>query len=170
MKMQLFLACLFTACLFTTGKIAAQISGPPQTQSLHIEADGVRSNRYGNFDLDGSPFLTDGWISGTATSDKGQNYSLILKYDVIKDQPVFADRDSGIMMFVVPIIRFTLNNDVYQNGYPAADEWTKATYYKTLGNGKSKLLKHFYKKKMETRDIGGLTGYKYEDNTACYLF
>ncbi|WP_342645364.1 hypothetical protein [Mucilaginibacter sp. CSA2-8R] len=171
MKQRLFSGSLLMTCLLVSMMSVAQTVGTPQpTQSMRLEVDGVRTNRYGNIEVDGSPFLTDNWTPGMAINDKGAEYPLLLKYDIVKDQPIFAGKDSDMMEFTVPINRFALKQDTYQNGYPAVDEWSKASYYKNIGSGKSKLLKHYYKKRIEVRDIGGLTGYKYEDNTAFYLF
>ncbi len=171
MKQRLFSVSLLMACLLISMISVAQMVATPQpTQLMRLEVDGVRTNRYGNIEVDGSPFLTDNWTSGIAATDKGAEYALPLKYDIVKDQPIFAGKDSGMMEFTALITRFTLNQDIYQNGYPVIDDWSKATYYKNIGSGKSKLLKHYYKKRIEVRDIGGLTGYKYEDNTALYLF
>ncbi|WP_345948136.1 hypothetical protein ABDD95_14895 [Mucilaginibacter sp. PAMB04274] len=170
MKKSLLLSILFIAGLLQLQTAKAQIqSMPAPSQLMSIEVDGVRTRRYGNIEVDGSPFLNDNWSNGTATTNKGENYQANLKYDVILDQPVFAGKDSSIMLFTAPIARFTLNNETYQNGFPAVDTWTPLTFYKTLGTGKTKFLKHYYKKKMEVRDIGGISGLKYEDNIACYL-
>ncbi|MDT3401624.1 hypothetical protein [Mucilaginibacter terrae] len=164
-------AVISVGCLLMFDISKAQIQSiPTPTQLMSIEVDGVRTRKYGNVDVDGSPFLTDGWANGIATTDKGENFEGSLRYDIVTDQLVFAGKDSVMMLFNAPIVRFTLSDDTYQNGFPAVEDWKDKTYYKTLGAGKSKILKHFYKKKIEVRDIGGISNYKYEDNVACYLF
>jgi hypothetical protein len=169
MKKFIMGAAFFAASFLQIRSVQAQ-AVPAPTQSMYIEVDGVRSNRYGALETDGSPFFNDNWINGIATSDKGENYQLNLKYDVLRDQPIFADKDGGTMLFTETITRFTLGEDVFQNGFPAADQWKKTAFYKTLGTGKNKVLKHYYKKRIEVRDVGGITGYKLEDNMDCFLF
>lgn len=153
------------AILLTVGieKAAAQ------TQLMYMEVDGVRASRYGNLEVEGSPFLKDDWESGTATNDKGQVYQLKLKYDIAADQVIFADKDDGPMLFTVPIVRFNLKDAAYASGFPAIDDWNTATYYEVLGTGNTKILRHFFKRKLPVRDMSGISGYKYEDNDMYYL-
>lgn len=166
MKKYIFVGAMCFSTFIAVQKVKAQA----QTNLMSIEVDGVRAKDYNTAEIEGSPFLNEEWIAGTATNNTtGETYNVSLKYDIAIDKLIFRGKDDGAMNFTVPISSFKLGDDSYSNGFPAVDDWNATTYYKVMGAGKNKLLRHFYKKKQTVRDIGGLLSYKYEDIDIYYL-
>lgn len=163
MKKYIFIGAFCASIAIANQKASAQ------TDLMRIEVDGVRATSYGTDNVEGSPFLKEEWTPGTATSKNGESYQVNLKYDIVKDNIIFEGKDEGPMIFSTPISRFTLNGSTYANGFPSVDTWNDATYYEVMGAGKTKLLRHFFKRKQAVRDIGGISGYKYEDDDVYYL-
>ncbi|MGZ3754248.1 MAG: hypothetical protein ACXVJE_03460 [Mucilaginibacter sp.] len=107
-------------------------------------------------DIDGSPYLYDGWAQGEAVLSDGKAYkNLLLKYDQINGMVIFkyALTDSA-MAFEVPAVEFKFtyitNNKIHTahfiNGFAPVGDATPGTYYQILCAGKTRLLKREVKK------------------------
>jgi hypothetical protein len=107
-------------------------------------------------DVEGSPYLAANWLPGTVAFANGKTIAARLKYDVVKDEPIFqSPRDSMALAFVSPVksFRFDIGSIdesslaplIFSNGYPAIDEQSENSFYQVIADGKAKLLKRYKK-------------------------
>lgn len=107
-------------------------------------------------DVEGSPYLAERWLPGTVSLSSGKTITAKLKYDVVSDELIFqSQRDSMALAFVTPVksFRFDINTIgessltplIFNNGYPAIDEQSEASFYQVIADGKVKLLKRYKK-------------------------
>ena len=112
-------------------------------------------------EIEGNPYLIPDWVIGSVVLGNGKTGTLKLRYNIAKDELSFENpKDTSSLNFVDAVKSFTLNPFkidesnllplVFDSGFPAIDNQTTATYYQVIGDGKTKLLKH-YKKKVEVQ-------------------
>jgi hypothetical protein len=139
--------------------------------SISIDGGGHSTGFNLNTSIDGSPFLSEEWADGVATDNTGATYNARFKYDVYKDQLIFAGDNDAPMLITIPIATFTLKDRLYANGFPAYDKLTHNSYYQLLNKGKVELLKRNFKKVLEVTDnTNSVVGHRYEDNTSYFLY
>jgi len=116
-------------------------------------------------DMEGTPYLYDGWIPGSAKLSDGKTYNnVLLKYDEIQDMPIFkyAEQDSALKFALQPV-EFTLNfvgkPGHFVNGFKPADDADMTSFYLVLSDGNLKLLKRTVKR------INKRSGYSSTDAT-----
>jgi hypothetical protein len=161
--MKNFVRSFLTIALFATFSAKAQ--------NYYSDIQGVALKESKADDAEGSPYLSDNWGTGSATIAKGTYDNMKLKYDLKNDVPVFASKDNVAMRFAVPVKRFTINNMVFANGFPAIGAQMKDSYYEVLSDGKTKLLKHRAKHIEETKTYGSATASReYVAIEAYYVF
>jgi hypothetical protein len=134
--------------------------------SLNYVSDGqsklAGATHYG--DLEGSPYLYDGWGTGEARLADGKAYkNLFLQYDEIQGTVSFkyALTDTALA-FAVPAAEFAFsyiaNNKVnivrFLNGFEPIGDANKSTYYQVLAIGKIQLLKRTIKKITKQQEYG----------------
>ncbi|UOE49760.1 hypothetical protein MTO98_01570 [Mucilaginibacter sp. SMC90] len=130
----------------------------------------------------GSALLTDNWLNGTVNFANGKTANAILNYNIYGDELLFkSPQDSSIQAFVDPIKSFSLKDasieacditDVsFSSGFPAVDEQTAKTFYLVVGEGKTKLLKCYKKKVIESKDFSSqITTKTFTTTNSYYLF
>lgn len=151
--------------------IALLITASARAQSYYSDIQGKALKEARADDAEGSPYLLDGWATGSATISKGTYDNMKLKYDLKNDAPVFASKDNAPMNFAEPVKRFTINNRTFANGFPAIGAQMKDSYYEVLSDGKTKLLKHLAKHIEETKTYGAATANReYVATEAYYVF
>jgi hypothetical protein len=122
----------------------------------------VKSGHYS--DIEGSPYLYDGWGAGEARLADGKAYkNLFLQYDEIQGTVSFkyALTDSA-QAFAVPATEFAFsyitNGKVnivhFLNGFESIGDANKSTYYQVLAMGKTQLLKRTVKKISKQQEYG----------------
>jgi hypothetical protein len=167
MKRQ-FLA-LLAAVLLVVGyqKASAQSVYYIDSQGKAIrDADNELDN------IKGTPFMYEQWVFGTFVNAEGTLFKNIkLKYNVYNDQLIFAGSKGEMMAFDKPVKQFTLNETLFANGFPAIDAFGSDTYYQVLGEGSTKLLKHYSKHVEKNSTYGSaMASMRFADNEAWYLF
>ncbi len=138
-----------TSCL----KAHAQLGyDPPLTDQFGRPITATKYNI-----VDGTPFLADRWINGKAVADNGKVYAdLKLKYNTYDGvlSFIYLNTDEPLK-FEEPIKSFTLFTSpqmVFVNGYPKIDRQTINSYYQLLSDGKTQLLKSYFKNIKENRN------------------
>lgn len=120
-------------------------------------------------DVEGNPYLTEQWLKGSVTLVSGESYNnLMLKYDLVKNEPLFQNSNGEVMTFVNPVRQFTLtgaaNSEksdlLFRNGFKAADGGTAETFYQVLSEGETPLLKKVVKVVDETKAFNSATAVK----------
>jgi hypothetical protein len=120
-------------------------------------------------DVEGNPYLTDDWLQGTVTLASGESYKDVpLKYDLVRNEPLFRNSKGEAMSFVSPVRKFTLINLPgseksvihFRNGYKPADGGTAETFYQVLADGETPLLKKIFKVVTETKPFNSATTIK----------
>jgi hypothetical protein len=131
-------------------------------------------------DMEGSPYLYDGWAKGVALLSDGKAYKgLYLKYNEIEGTVIFkyALTDSA-MMFAIPAVEFIfsyITNDQehtahFLSGFKPVNDGNGNTFYQVLDNGKTKLLKKTVKKIVQNKEFNSsTTTRKVDENTSYYL-
>jgi len=131
-------------------------------------------------DMEGSPYLYDGWAPGEAVLSDGKAYkNLYLKYDEVQGTVIFkyAMTDSA-MAFVNPAVefRFTyitdnkIHNAHFLNGFDPIGDASVATFYQVLANGNTKLLKSTVKKVLKVTEFNSsAVNRRVDENTFYYL-
>jgi len=115
-------------------------------------------------DIEGSPYMYDGWAAGEARLADGKAYkNLYLQYDEIRGAVSFkyALTDSALA-FAVPAVEFAFsyieNNKTHNvhflNGFQPVGNADKTTYYQVLATGKTQLLKRPVKKITKHQEYG----------------
>ena len=169
---------LICCAAFTTAR--AQDAFSMSTQYFQDGVPKAATNQLTYEDVDGTPYLYDGWAQGEVRLSDGKAYKgLFLKYDEVADLLIFkyAITDSA-MAFAVPAVefRFTyiakdkIHTVHFLNGFePAGDAGTKA-FYQILSNGKTKLLKRTEKKLLKITEFNATSVHRrIDDNTTYYL-
>jgi hypothetical protein len=152
------------------------LSTAQQMYLTNINGDPVLTRSY--TDVIGSAFLYDNWVEGSVFTLNRKNYIKInLKYDLVKDQPYFKQKDNeNLFSFTEKIKSFTLlnnnNEENYISGFPAVDNFSEDSYYQVLGTGKDVyLLKKNVKSISESRPYNSSNIEKtFVDNKVYYLF
>lgn len=128
-------------------------------------------------DVVGTPYLYDGWTKGTVELVNGTFYKDIdLKFSLLKDELFFKNtKDETMLSFVLPVKSFLLaggaQKNLYKNGFPEIDHFTKISYYQVLFDGNSKLLFKNYKTISEIKPYNSATTEKkFADNESYYIF
>lgn len=131
-------------------------------------------------EMEGSPYLYDGWAKGVALLSDGKAYKdLYLKYDEIQGIPLFKyELTDSAMAFAIPAVELMFSyiaNDQEHtihllSGFKPVNDANGNTFYQVLENGKTKLLKRTVKKIIETRGFNDVaTTKKVEERTSYYL-
>jgi hypothetical protein len=133
-------------------------------------------------EIQGSPLLSDSWVTGTVTFAGGKTATAILNYNLYGDELLFKNpKDSAVLAFVDPVKSFSLKDaaiegsDItdpsFSSGFPADDDQTTKTFYQVVGDGKIKLLKCYKKRVVESKDFSSqITTKSFLDASAYYLF
>lgn len=114
-------------------------------------------------DVKGSPFLFNNWILGDVKLENGATHANVpLKYNIVDDILYFrAPKDSSLLEFVIPVIRFKFNEAfggaLFSKGFPAIENFTNQSYYQVLYDGKVKLLKKQIKTILENKPYNSAT-------------
>lgn len=137
----LFIVAVFL-CRSTTAQVVtlSDINGQPffETTYTHVE---------------GSPYLSNAWISGVVKMANGVTYSdLKLKYDMVEGIPLFMNSDGSPLKFVDKVAEFKLEPSmVFRSGYQEVDNNTQQTFYQVLYDGEVSLIKEQGKLISESR-------------------
>lgn len=128
-------------------------------------------------DISGSPYLLDDWLKGTVELGNKVSYKDVdLKYNLYKDELFFKNPKDGSMLgFVLPVAGFSLaikdKLEIYRNGFPDIDNFTRKSYYQVLFDGGIKLLFKNYRTLLEVKPYNSTTTEKkLVDNTFYYVF
>lgn len=129
-------------------------------------------------DVQGSPFLVDGWTKGKVKLSDGEIFeNLDLKYDLVADQLIFKNSVGAAMTFVKPVNEFNLVNSagpailpmLFRNGYRPVNGNTANTFYQVLSDGETPLLKRSFKKIAENKPYGSATTIKTFEEVHSYF-
>jgi hypothetical protein len=121
-------------------------------------------------DVQGTPYLFDDWMPGSAITETGNTYAnLKLKYDIRFNQVIFLRNEDQPMLFAEPLNSFVINNMHFAKGFTPVDVQTSSTFYQVLADGKVKLLKYFRKVVEERQSYGAPTEKKYRQSQYYYI-
>lgn len=137
------------------------------SMSTTFFVEGVPKSASSNFhygDIEGSPYLYDGWAIGEAKLSDGKAYkNLYLQYDEIQSSVSFkyALTDSALA-FAVPAVEFAFsyigNNKIHNvhflNGFQPVGDANNTTFYQVLAMGKIQVLKRTVKKIIKHQEYG----------------
>jgi hypothetical protein len=179
-KMRLFkVVFLLAACGFFN-KAFAQDASFMATQYFQDGAPKLATSTAVYEDVDGSPYLYDGWARGEAKLSDGKIYNnLFLKYDQVADVILFkyALTDSA-MGFAVPAVAFKFNyisRDIshevlFLNGFDPIGNASSTSFYQLLSNGKTMLLKRTEKKLLKVSEFNSASAHRIvQESTTYYL-
>lgn len=136
-------------------------------QGFQSYADGSPATLIKKTDVEGTELLYEKWLPATIKSSNGKEYNnVMVKYNLLEDVPYFLGKGEVTMIFSTPIKEFVIENKDEQNrrvfraGFPNYNEFTKATFYEVLVDGKLKLLKKQSKRITEARAYNSATTIK----------
>ena len=131
MKIKLFLFAFIALAASASAQFTNDINGRPMFEFKYT-------------DTEGSPYLSENWVSGLVISNKGKRYEYKkLRYDAYKDELEY-ERGGSIYRLSAEISGFELADDkgtVFRNGFPAIDRQTEKSFYQVLYDGNTPLLK-----------------------------
>jgi len=160
---------LVLLCLQAKAQYLSDYSGRPYYLKTYAE-------------IQGSPLLSDNWVTGTVSFASGKTATAILNYNLYGDELLFKNpKDSSILSFVDPVKSFSLKDatieesDItdpsFSSGFPAADDQTVKTFYLVVGEGKIKLLRCYKKRVVESKDFSSqITTKSFLSANVYYLF
>ena len=149
--------------ILTGTKIFAQNG----TVLTNVEGTNVKET---DPDVQGTPYLFDDWMPGSAISETGNTYAnMKLKYDIRFNQVIFLSNDDKPLIFSQPLNSFVINNMRFTKGFTPVDLQTSSTFYQVLADGKVKLLKYFRKVVEERQAYGAPTEKKYRQSQYYYI-
>lgn len=112
-------------------------------------------------DIKGTPYLFEDWVEGSVKLKSGKAFDGVkLKYDQVADELMFLDQAGKEMLFVEPVVEFTMDKKTFRIGYPATDGASPESYYEVLVEGKTELLKRTSKKVIEEAAYNAATKVK----------
>jgi len=167
--MNKFITCVMAmvfGCLAARAQFIHDLQGKPYMEQSYTE-------------IEGDPFLINGWADGNIDFVNGKKTTVRVKYDLVKDVLLFQHKgDSTAMYFVDQVKGFTLTNSfinesdilplVFSSGYPVIDAQTTTSFYQVIAGGKTQLLRHYRKKIRVDQAFNSATATKTFDYTDIY--
>ena len=100
----------------------------------------IRNEKNINDEIEGNPYLPETWAEGVVYLKNGQK----LKYKSLKYNMFTGELEYqwGNENYVVtqPMIGFSINEMVFNNGFPTTEKCTDKTFFQVLYSGKNKLI------------------------------
>ncbi|GAB2690163.1 hypothetical protein GCM10027037_11360 [Mucilaginibacter koreensis] len=122
----------------------------------------VTLTKYDN--VDGSPYLTDEWATGSVKlANVSKPYTnLLLKYNQESDQLYFKGQNGVILSFLEPVAEFSINYNLdgiphtsrYKNGYKSIAGTIVNSFFEVLADGNVQLLKKTFNTIEEQKNYG----------------
>lgn len=129
--------------------------------------------------IEGSPLLSNDWVSGTVSFFDGRFYNqVLLNFNLFTNELWFL-RDSAILMFADPVREFTITytenklvkTTRYRSGYTAIDKKNRKSFYEVLSDGPViELLKYRHKVVEDIIIYGSPTKKTYVPEDKLYVF
>lgn len=144
----------------------------------NIDDLAVYNYRHQYEEIDGHPFTSDGWLSGSVTTKTGQTFSdLLLKYEVVNGLVMIMHNGDSLYTrsdYITEFIYFENNKPIeYKNGLDAPTiGLDKSRYVQVIHEGEWSLYKEI-KKELREADFNPVTEmgsrYNYFKETVRYL-
>lgn len=149
-----FMAMVF-GCLASHAQIIHDLQGKPYMEQSYTEVEG-------------NPFLINGWAEGAIDFVNGKSVAIKVKYDLVKDLLLFQNKsDTTALYFIEPVKAFKFTSSAiedsnillptFNSGYPAIDNQTSSSFYLVIAGGKTQLLKHYRKVIRADKPYGSAT-------------
>jgi hypothetical protein len=158
---------LFISCMIgITGNTFSQ-DVPVQD----INSVSIKDKKYIN--IEGSPYLSDVWVTGTVKFVDGKNLNDVdLKFDQVRGTLIFKGKKNEEFEFTEPIKEFMIPPyGTFRNGFPPVKGSNEKTFYQVLNDGKTKFLKLVTKSILETKPFySGTITRTIDQNVKYYIF
>lgn len=163
---------LITFALFVNGMVMGQA-----TTRVDLPTEYVRNTTVGNNSLpenvQGSPYFTEGFVSGKVYTEKGEPYSAMLRYNGYNDQIEMKDMDKTIALLKRDYITASFGGKNYAIKKYKAKSSEKQGYFVVLNDGAIQLLlkqeKEFIDGKEANTSYGNKIPPKFAERTTYYL-
>ncbi|MES2652155.1 MAG: hypothetical protein V4663_10460 [Bacteroidota bacterium] len=166
------LVVMLFAISFNMNDISAQISNLND-----ISGTVLKQQNY--FEVSGSPYMYATWVKGNVTFANGKIVKDIgLKYDLVKDELLFAGKNNQEYYFNDSIKEFTLIGEkdnvaiysLFRNGFPVVKNLSASSFYEIIVDGEVQLLKKNIKTISETKEFNSATTVKnINENSSYYI-
>jgi hypothetical protein len=122
-------------------------------------------------DIEGSPYLFDDWVQGSVKLANGSLYNNVaLKYNQLDGHPLFRNKTGEAYEFTDAVAEFTLDyKNVTKHFITNVSGPTDKAFYETIGDGKTRILKHSIKYIQEIKEYNSATGTKKFKGTEKYF-
>jgi len=132
----------------------------------------------GYTDIQGTPFLTEGWVTGAVKLADGRTYKdMSLRYNEMDDKLFFRDKKGDTLEFVDPVKEFKLENPMganliartFKSGFKNIPNTTESSFFEVLADGTASLIKRYTKSITELKEYNSPTIKRFEESTKYYL-
>lgn len=131
-------------------------------------------------DVQGTPYLSSEWLTGTFSLANGKSYSdLNIRYDLVKDKMYVKGGEDDLIALAEQVKEFTIDFPVsgavlkrhFKMGYTNIPNTTNSYYFEVLAEGKTQLLKRTSKIVQVSKEYNSATSTKsFEEITKYYLY
>lgn len=128
-------------------------------------------------EINGSPYLTDSWATGTVKFKNGKVINnVLLKYDQVADELSFAGKNDEEYFFNDRVSEFTLtyiddnmdHKKYFKSGFPTINNLSDKSFYEVLVDGAVSLLKKNAKDITQVKEFNSATTVKTVNNNIRY--
>ena len=163
---------LFVLALSISGTVLGQA-----TVRVDLPTEYVRNTNLGNTilpeNVQGSPYFSEGFVSGKVYTEKGEPYAAMLRYNGYNDQIEMKDMDKTIALLKRDYVWATIGGKKYAINKYQANNAEKQGYFVVLNEGNIQLLlkqeKEFVEGKEATTSYGSKVPPKFVEKLSYYL-
>src|SRR5476651_1211835 len=128
-------------------------------------------------EVQGSAFLTEGWLKGVVKLADGRTYKdILLRYNEVDDKLLFKNKQGDTLEFIDPVKEFKLDDPLdisqgksFKNGFKNIPNTTENSFFEVFADGSASFVKRYSKSIVELTQYNSPTIKRFEESTKYYL-